>query len=128
MKYSNYIGIAAAAALIAFCFFPWVYIQSVNTIVTGLRAEHTNFGKPGLLHIILAVISIVFFVVQKIWAKRINLFVCTFNLAWSIRNFLIVTQCEQGDCPEKRAGIYAVVLLSILMLVMSTLPEMKLKE
>lgn len=128
MKYSNYVGVIACIILIGFCFVPWVYISAINTIITGISAPHTNFGKPGILHIILSIFSITLFLLPKVWAKRTNVFVATFNLAWSFRNFLLITQCEQGDCPEKKAGIYALIILSIIILIMAMLPKVSLKK
>jgi hypothetical protein len=125
MKYSNYIGVLAAIALIYFCFVPWVYIDTIKTTITGIRADNTNFGRPGVLHIFFSVVTIILFLLPKIWAKRTNLFFVTFNLSWSIRNFLLITQCEFGDCPEKKMGIYAIVFLSAVMQVMGMLPKMK---
>lgn len=128
MKYSNYLGVAAAIALIAFCFVPWVYIISIQTTITGLDSGLTNFGSPGVIHIILCVFSIILFLLYKVWAKRANLFVVTFNFTWSIRNFLVITQCQMGECPEKKLGIYAVIILSSIMMIMVLLPKMEVKD
>ena len=128
MKYSSYIGGFATLVLIAICFVPWVYIQSINTIITGISAEHTNFGRPGLLHLFFAFIALVLFLVNKIWAKSVNIFICSLNVAWAIRNFLSITHCEFGDCPEKKLGIYALLAFSLLMLVMSTLPKIDIPK
>ncbi|WP_147202966.1 hypothetical protein [Segetibacter aerophilus] len=128
MKYSNYVGVIVAILLIGCCFLPWVYIESIKTTITGLHTEPTRYGKPGILHIAFSVLCILFFLIPTLWAKRTNLFVGAFNFAWGIRNFLIVTHCDFGECPEKRFGIYAILLLSILMLVMTTIPKVKLKE
>jgi magnesium-transporting ATPase (P-type) len=128
MKYSNYIGVIAAVALIAICFVPWVYIVSINTTVTGLKAEHTNFGSPGLLHVFFAVVAIAFFLIQKVWSKRANVFLTSLNFGWSFRNYLLLTQCEAGECPEKRFGIYLVVAISAVIMIMSMLPKIKMPE
>src|SRR3954470_2477504 len=125
MKYSNLIGSGAAIALIAFCFVPWTYIMSIQTTITGLSSGNTGFGKPGIIHIFLCVFSIVLFCLHKVWAKRSNLFVVTLNLTWSIRNFFVVTQCQMGECPEKKLGIYAIIILSFILLVMGLLPKME---
>lgn len=128
MKYSAPIGIAAALLLIGLCFLPWVYIESIRTTVTGLKAGGTNFGRPGLLHIIFSVVSIVLFLIPAIWAKRTNLFMGAFNVAWSVRNFFVVTQCELGECPHKFFAIYAIIPAAVLLLVMTMLPDIKLKD
>src|SRR4051794_6934849 len=123
MKYSNYIGSITAVILISFCFLPWAYIDTIHATITGMRAEHTNFGRPGLLHICFSVLSIVFFLVPAVWAKRTNLFIGAFNFAWSIRNYLVITQCEVGECPHKQLGIFSIVFFSGLLLVMTTVPD-----
>jgi len=128
MKYSNYIGVAVAVALIGVCYSPWVYIPSIPVTVTGMNTPHTNFGHPGLMNIFLSVIAIILFITPKVWAKRSNIFVVTFNIAWSLRNFLLVTQCELGECPEKKWGIYAFMFLSALLLLMALLPKMKVES
>lgn len=127
MRYSNYIGITASIFLIICCFLPWVYIEPINATITGMRAEQTSYGRPGILHIVFSVLSIVFFLVPAVWAKRTNLFMVAFNLAWAIRNFLLITRCELGECPEKKFGIYALVVASIVMLIMAMLPKVKIE-
>ena len=127
MKYSNYIGIVFALCCIYVCYAPWVYIPTIQTVVTGMHAPNTNFGHPGLLNIILSVIAIVMFSIPTIWAKRTNIFVTTFNVAWAFRSFLFVTHCELGECPEKKWGIYALMIISALILVMALLPKMNIE-
>ena len=128
MKYSNYIGVAASVALIIFCFVPWVYIGYIKTTITGLSTGHTNFGRPGAMHLILAVFSIILFLLNKVWATRANVFIVALNFAWSLRNFLLITQCEFGECPEKKFGIYAVIALSFIILLMGLLPKTSFKD
>ena len=128
MKYSKQIGVIAAIGLIVACFFPWVYIESINTTITGINAQNTNFGRPGLISIIFALFSISLCAIQKIWSKRLNLFVSTFNFAWSIRNFLLITQCSMGECPVKKPAIFATLLFSLIILIMSMVPKMEIKN
>ncbi|HEX6914983.1 MAG TPA: hypothetical protein VF145_07060, partial [Chitinophagaceae bacterium] len=87
MKHSQLTGIIAAALLIVVCFFPWAYIESRNIMVTGMSAVGTNFGKPGLMNILVSSFAIILFAIPKVWAKRTNIFTGMFNLGWSIRNF-----------------------------------------
>ena len=47
MKYSNYIGVVAAIALIGMCFLPWVVIPTLNVTLNGISSEinkDANFG------------------------------------------------------------------------------------
>ncbi len=127
MKYSQTIGIVTALALIGICFLPWSYIAVRNITLTGMKTTGTDFGKPGLLNIILAVISIIFFSVPRIWAKRTNIFICMLGFAWSIRNYILLTTCFLGDCPEKKAGIFLMVAACFIMMLMSFLPKLAVK-
>lgn len=128
MKYSQQIGIAATIALMLSCFLPLSYIASHQITVTGFSAPGTSFGKPGMLHCILGFALLVFFALPAIWAKRTNVFIAAINLAWSFRNYILLSACQMGDCPEKRAGLYALILFSIIVQVMSFLPRMPVKS
>jgi len=126
MKYSQQIGMVLALAIIAACWMPWVYIESKDIWVDGFHAKGTNFGRPGLFIAYTAGISFLLFLVNKIWAKRINVFIGSFAFAWSIRNYLILSACFAGECPQKQVGLYLMVVLSAIMMVMSFLPKIKL--
>jgi hypothetical protein len=106
----------------------WVFIESKSITVTGLEATGTNFGRPGYLHLILTPFFIVFTLVPRVWAKRANLLVSALNLAWSVRNYFVISACSGGECPVKRIGIYLTVAASLFMLVSSLFPDIKLEE
>ena len=125
MKHSQTIGIAASVALIAICFLPWSFIESQQITVTGFHAEGTNYGKPGLFNIIMSVINIAMFLIPAIWSKRTNVFIASFNLAWSVRNYLLLSSCMMGECPEKKPALFILVGLSVIILVMTLLPKIE---
>ncbi len=125
MRYLKWIGLAAAVALIASCFIPWVFIESRNITVTGMDSTGTNFGKPGYFHLLLTALFLVFTLLQKIWAKRTNLLITALNLGWAIRNYFMISACLGGDCPLKKTGIFLMVFSSILMMVSALLPDMR---
>jgi hypothetical protein len=124
MRWMKWTGIIAAIILIMACFLPWVVIPSINSTITGIDAMGTNFGKPGYFHFITIFFFIVFSLVQKIWAKRFNFLVTALNMAWAIRNFYLITMCRAGECPEKKAGIYLILILSVIMLASALLPDL----
>ncbi|MBK5269952.1 MAG: hypothetical protein JJE22_02950, partial [Bacteroidia bacterium] len=121
-------GIAASILLIISCFIPWVIIESRNITVSGVDASGTNFGRPGYFHLIMSFLFLLLSFIQKVWAKRSNLLVTALNLGWAIRNYILISTCEMGDCPLKKAGIYILIPASVLMLVASMFPDMKLPE
>lgn len=128
MKYSQSAGIAAVLALIVICFLPWAYINSGHLTVSGMNATGTSFGRPGLFHIILAVIMLAMFMVPAVWAKRTNVFLAAVNLAWAFRNFILVSTCMMGECPEKRPALFALPFLAIIIQVMVLLPKVSLSQ
>ena len=128
MKYSNYIGVAAAIVLIVACFFPWAYYPDLDKNFTGFFSEENRYGKPGKLLVVLSVITIFLFIIPKIWAKRLNMVIAALTFAFSIRNFIVFSGCYRGICPEKKIGLYLVVITSIILLVASVLPDLKLKK
>ena len=127
-KWMKWIGLLSAVLLIVSCFTPWVYIALKDITVSGVDSTGTAFGKPGFLHFILSGIYILFMLIPKVWTKRANLLVCGFNIAWSIRNFIVVSSCYMGECPEKKFGLYLIVISSALMMLSSCFPDMQLKE
>lgn len=126
MKYSQLFGIIAVLALAAICYLPWSYIQEKNILVTGMSAPGTMFGKPGLMHFVLGVPLIMFFIIPKIWAKRINVFISAINLAWSVRNYILLSTCFMGECPKIKLGLILSMALSTFILVMTFFPKIKI--
>jgi hypothetical protein len=126
MRYSKWIGLLAAIVLIIFSFQPWVFIESKNITVTGIHATGTNFGKPAWFHYFMVVCFLLCTFIPRIWAKRANFLVTALNLAWAIRNYFLITACRGGDCPEKKLGLYLVLLSSIIMLITALFPDMSL--
>ncbi len=125
MKYSQQAGITAALALIVICFLPWSFIASRQLTVSGLSATGTNFGKPGVFNIIMTCTALLLFAVSRVWAKRANVFICAINLAWSIRNYILLSTCSLGECPDKKPALYALIVLAVIMQVMAFLPKIE---
>jgi hypothetical protein len=129
MRYSNYIGIAAGLLMIFAAMFTWIYIPSINATYTGFGSETFNkYGKPAMMNVILLVLATIFFLVPKLWAKRANPFVGAINFAWALRNLLLLSTCQNGECPETKIWLYVYFAASIVVLVMTVLPDMKVVE
>ena len=126
MKYSQLLGIIAVVILAAVCYLPWSSIVEKNIVVTGMSAPGTMFGQPGLMHFVLGVPLIIFFVIPKIWAKRSNVFISAINLAWSIRNYILLTTCYMGECPRIKIGLIISIVLCAFIVVMTFFPRIKI--
>ncbi len=115
MQPMKLLAIAIAAILIAACFFPWATIESKHVVLTGFDAG--NFQKPGLFNVVFTLIIILFLLLNKIWSFRAAFFLAAFNIAWTVRNFISISACSGGICPEKQLALYVVQISSILLLV-----------
>jgi hypothetical protein len=125
MKYSNWLGLIFSIVLIIACFNPWIYIVSKDISFTGMNGALPAFGKPGLIHIVLATAAAFCFMIPRIWAKKANIFICAINVGWSARNLILIPACSYGECPERKAWMLIALAASILMLIFSFLPDIK---
>jgi hypothetical protein len=116
MRFLKPLGVLAALLLIVCCFLPWVHIESKGLWITGMDTTGTNFGKPAYLHLIFAVIFLLLIFVPRVWARRLSLFFMAFNVAWAFKNLLRIGACEGGECPVKQWALWALPLLSLVML------------
>ena len=73
MKYSQPIGIILCLVLIYCTTQPLVVIESRNWTITGWDAAGSSFGQAGKFLSFFAVISLAFFALPFIWAKRFNM-------------------------------------------------------
>jgi hypothetical protein len=128
MKFTKWMGLAAAIALIIVCFIPWTYHADVQKNFTGFFSQNDAYGKPGKFLIFFSAISVLLILIPRIWVKRTNLFVTGIMLAYAIKTYILYTSCYNAYCPEKKAGIYLVVALSLIQFVMSLFPDMKIEE
>ncbi|MBS1665242.1 MAG: hypothetical protein JST68_29625 [Bacteroidetes bacterium] len=128
MKYSQWIGVAAALLLVGACFMPWAYYPDLNKEFTGFFSELNRYGRPGKILIFFAVIEIVLFLIPKIGAKRANIFVTAMCVAFAIKSFILYAACYRGICPERRIGLWLVLVLSVIGVVASWLPNIPVKE
>jgi hypothetical protein len=129
MRYSNYIGILAGLLMLLAARFTWIYIPSINATVTGFGSETVSkFGMPALMNMVMLGMAFVFFSIPKLWAKRINPFAGAINFAWALRNLLLLSTCRNGECPQPTVWLYVYFAASIIVLVMTLLPDLKLLE
>ena len=129
MKYSKWIGCIAVLVVLVVCYMPWIYVPAVHLEIGGMvsNGKH-NFGKPGLMNMICSVGAAALFLIPRIWAKRTNIFFCGFNIAWAVRNYIMLSRCYGGDCPEKKIGLYLLVAAAAIMLLMSLMPDVSVAD
>ncbi|MFT4203044.1 MAG: hypothetical protein QM610_03950 [Chitinophagaceae bacterium] len=128
MKYSQQIGVVLCLLLVGACYLPWAFYPSIQFDATGMNAQRLGYGRPGLFHFIFSAVNIVLFLVPKVGAKRINLFIAAMNFAWGIRNFSLYSTCSAGECPVRKMGLYITLILAVGIFVMSMLPTTRVKR
>ncbi len=129
MKYSQQIGVLAALLLIGSCFLPWVEIPYLHKTLNGFNGkvnENISFGTQAKTHIFFAIIAITLFLVNKIWAKRTNIFICFLSLTWAIKNYILFSICRP-ECPTVKPGLYLLLVFAIVMQIMALLPTLKVE-
>lgn len=129
MKYSKWIGLAAVLVVIITCYRVWVFVPAAQLSIGGMFASGPqNFGKPGLMNIFFSFIAAIMFVLPAVWAKRLNFLFCGLNIAWAIRNYLLLSRCYGGECPQLTNALYILLAASGVMVVMCFLADVKVSQ
>jgi hypothetical protein len=127
LRYASYAGVAAALLLILCCFIPWAYYPDLHQNFTGFYSEQNQYGKPGKTFIFLSAISIFFFLVRKIWAKRANQLVSVLIFAYALKTYFMYAGCYLGICPSVKFGLIGILGFSLIILISSLLTKMEIK-
>jgi hypothetical protein len=134
VKFLHWLGIAACLTLIISCFLPWSYyadpqiVNEAERTFTGFYSFHNQYGKPGKFLIICATLTLVFMLLPKIWAKRTNLFIAALLVAYAISKFIKFGSCYNNYCPQKLFGLYIMLACTVIMLIASGFPNLKLSD
>ena len=128
MQSIRWLSVLTAAVIITACFFTWVSVEGKGFYIGGFFSSDNRFGEPGLFHTIFCSTYILFLLLNKIWSLRTAFFVAAFNVAWAIRNYIVISACSGGVCPEKHTGLYTILIGSILLLVLTPLIPVKTKR
>lgn len=104
---------------------PWAYYADLGKSFTGFFSENNSYGKPGKYLSIYAVISILLIITPRIWAKRVHLFLAALGLGYAVKTYILFTSCYKAYCPEKQAGIFLMLISSILILLISIFPDLR---
>ena len=128
MKYSRWIGLVACITLIIACYLPWTHYDDLNKNFTGFFSEQNMYGKPGKFLVFFAIASIFLLLVAKIWSTRLHLFLSALFVGYAIKTYILFVSCYNAYCPDKKIGIYLMLLSCFIILLVSILPNIKLEE
>lgn len=128
MQSIRWLSILTAAIIITACFFTWVSVEEKDFFVGGFYSSaNSRFGEPGIFHVTFCSIYILLLLLNKIWSIRTAFFVAAFNIAWAIRNFVVISACNGGVCPEKHTALYTILIGSIALIVLTSFIRIKEK-
>lgn len=126
MNWQKWVGAAACGILIVSCVMHWAYYPDIQKHFTGFDTkvlykgrEVNYYGRPGILLSILAILCGSFHLLNKLWAKRINLFFAALCAAYAIKSFLMFSASYTGYEPQREAGIWLMLLTAIMNLAMA---------
>jgi hypothetical protein len=133
VKILSWMGIAACIVLVISCFMPWTFYADNNIpneaerTFTGFFSYQYKYGKPGKFLVFFAAVILLFIILPRVWAKRTNLFLSAFTVAYAIKSYILFTSCYNAYCPEKKAGIFIMLASTVVMLVACIFPNMKIE-
>jgi hypothetical protein len=126
MKIPKWAGVLVYVCLMAVCFLPWTYHPDIQKNFTGFFSEGDKYGTPGRYLIIFSVVCSVCIYINMLWAKFTHLFFAGVILAYAIKSYQLYTSTYYAITPIKQAGIYLLILFSVLNFVVAMLPDYKL--
>lgn len=125
--YSKWIALIASLLLVIACFLPWAYYPDLDKVFTGFFSEKNIYGRPGKWLTVMAILSILCHFLPQVFYKRVNLLLMALNLAYAIKTYIVFAACYHGYCPEKRPGIYLMLIASILLMAAAVFPSGRVK-
>ncbi len=126
MKHSKWIALAIYLGIITVCFMPWTYYPDLHKSFNGFYSENNVYGKPGKFFVALSLICISTLFVNKVWARFTQLFFAGLMLAYTFYVYRLFTASYNVVMvPQKLAGIYLLLSLSVLSFLIAMFPEMK---
>ncbi|MEP7109432.1 MAG: hypothetical protein ABI760_15670 [Ferruginibacter sp.] len=134
LKILHWIGLTASIVLVVSCFMPWAYYADAHIAnetertFTGFYSYQNNYGKPGKFLAATGIIVLTLMILPKVWAKRANLFVCALGVGYAVKTYILFVSCYNAYCPEKKAGIFLMLVSTFIMLIASVFPHLKLEN
>lgn len=126
------LGMIACLVAIISCFLPWVTFPAQNETFTGFYVKKfpngVYYGKPGIYITMLSLFILTLMLIQKLWAKRTNLFLSAFFVAFVMAVYIRFTNSLFENEITRRYGFLLLIISSLIMLISCMLPDMKLNQ
>ncbi len=122
-KYSPWFALVAFGLLVMACFMPWTFHEDLGKSFTGFFSEKNIYGKPGKFLLIAGGLTTLIAFVNIVWLKRVALFLSAINVAYAVTAFIRFGSCYDGYCPERKIGLFLMLICTIALLAVSMLPK-----
>ena len=126
MKYYRLLGILFCITLIVSCFLPWTWHADLHKAFTGFYSEQNIYGKPGKFMVFYGVVSAIMILMNRVWAKRVHLFMAALFLGYAIKSYILFSSCYNAYCPEKQYGLYLMMGSTIAIMIIAVFPKLKI--
>lgn len=113
----------ALALLALACTLPWAYYPDLGKHFTGFFSEQNRYGKPAYLLLTLGALSTLMAFLMPTSAKFTGLLAAGLNLAYAIKTIFSFGMCYLAICPEKKFGIWLMLLSASLLLLAAMFPR-----
>lgn len=114
MNVRKWTGFVVCVLLAASTYMPWAWYPDIQKFFTGFFSEKNYYGKPGIFLCIVAGIGVLSYLLDKVWLYRVNLVAAALGMAYGIKSFLLFTSSYDGYVPQREAGIYIMLVASIV--------------
>lgn len=122
-----WVTVMAFVLLIICCNMPWAYYPDLDKVFTGFYSEKNVYGKPGKFILTIGLLNVICSFFPVLFLKRLNIFISAFNLAYAVKTFITYASCYHGICPEKKMGLYLLLIIAAIMMITALLPKGKVK-
>ncbi len=113
---------------------PWAYFNdpSISTdaqrTFTGLYTYQNYYGKPGKFLIFFAALSLFLKIMPKVWAKRVDLFLCAIAMAYGLKSFFEYKGVYGGVVPVLHTGLFLMLGSLLVMMMAAIFPDLRIVE
>lgn len=127
-KYSKWLTLIAAVALILSCFTDWAFYPDIQKSFTGWFSEKNVYGKPGKWLTVMSIFAVIAQFLPYLFLKRTNLFLMALNTAYAFFTFVKYTRSYGITQPTAQWGIYLMLGASLLLLLTAMFPSGQLRS
>jgi hypothetical protein len=114
---------------------PWAYFNDpsitneAERTFTGIYTYKNYYGKPGKFLVFFAGLSLFLKIMPKIWAKRIDLFLCAIAMAYGLKSFFEYKGVYgAGMVPQLQTGLFLMLGSLLIMMAAAIFPDFRIVE